>query len=343
QLVIVITHLNMLIRVLYLCILNLGIHGIAGHLSSFEESNADLEPSLDLEVNLHESSDLESAVIDHQYDIKSNSDKKNYCPARGLIFPCYCTHEYDFMDLHCQYVGSEEALWNVFQNSTYFERKNFREFRMIKNKHVKVLEAGVFNDVTFTDFLMIASVLEEIEVGALDASFDTAKQLLVFNNKISNFPFESLKNFQNLTHLDLGYNPIPKIPVDAFQGLTSLEFLNLGHTTSNIQIGTFKNLTSLEILAVTQNNLTHIPSTFFHTSSPKLKIVELWENGVESVDPDAFDLTEGMYIGATRNSIHLIEEATWKPLLQSIRIPLLRMTQLKCYGKRASFLRSTVL
>ncbi|CAL4165720.1 unnamed protein product [Meganyctiphanes norvegica] len=231
------------------------------------------------------------------------------CPDAEDIFPCVCTYhsEDNAMDLHCFYVESEEQLKQIFKAN--FPFKNFREIAIHDSNNIKVLEAGVFNDISFEIIYLPFNSLEVVELHALDSCYETATVISLENNAITSFPFDELSQFSHLNIFNIGYNSMSMIPADAFHGLTALEYLFMSGNYANI-IGTFQDLPNLRSIHLYSNDLTTIPAQFIETGSSNLSYIGLDYNNIVSVEPAAFDIIDGLVIDMWHNSLSTLEEAT---------------------------------
>ncbi|CAL4122259.1 unnamed protein product, partial [Meganyctiphanes norvegica] len=242
------------------------------------------------------------------------------CPDAEDIAPCVCTYvsEDNAMDLDCSAVESEDQLKQIFKS--YFPFKNFVLFIMHGNNSITVLEAGVFNGISFESIIIYNTNLEVIELQALDSCYETAWEIDVSNNMITSFPFDELSQFSKLSHFRIKKNSLSMIPADAFNGLTALELLYLDGNHANI-VGTFKHLPSLSWIGLSSNDysLTNytIPTNFIKTGSSDLGYIDLHGNNIVSVEPDAFDIVEGLHIHMEHNALSTLDEATWRPYLEA--------------------------
>ncbi|CAL4058617.1 unnamed protein product, partial [Meganyctiphanes norvegica] len=82
------------------------------------------------------------------------------CPEAEDIAPCFCNYTYDntSMKLDCAAVESEEQLKQIFKAD--FPIKNFFSITFERNSKIKVLEAGVFNGISFKIFYFAWTNLE---------------------------------------------------------------------------------------------------------------------------------------------------------------------------------------
>ncbi|CAL4166241.1 unnamed protein product, partial [Meganyctiphanes norvegica] len=261
-----------------------------------------------------------------------------HCPDADTIYPCTCYVDQDtnYINLNCSSVEGEDELAQVF---TSLPSMNFDVLIMKYNQHVKVLKNGVFGQVTFKLFSLTWGVIEEIEPGVLDGSQDTALMMEFDTNYISIFPFESIDNFTNLIYLSLGANnitafpilrsqsltdlwlisnPMGNIPADAFEHLPSLSTIQLGYCNiTSIEPGHFSNLPKLLDLDLQYNLLSHIPSGAIATGSSKSYDIQLSNNKIVEVEPDAIEVVDEMPLFLENNQLSLLKEEVWRPLLEA--------------------------
>ncbi|CAL4163144.1 unnamed protein product [Meganyctiphanes norvegica] len=239
-----------------------------------------------------------------------------HCPYAEDIAPCVCTHDSasNAMDLVCSSVESEEQLKQIFKAD--FPSKNFHQFQLHDNNNIKVLEAGVFNGVSFEIINIYYTDLEVVELQALDSCYETATELRLYDNKITSFPFDELSQFSKLSFFDIHSNSLSVIPADAFQGLTALEYLDITYNSADI-VGTFQDLPNLQAIFLMNMGLTNIPAHFIKTGSSHLIYIGLYDNNIVSVEPDAFDILNDLEISMMYNSLSTLDEATWRPNLEA--------------------------
>ncbi|CAL4156382.1 unnamed protein product [Meganyctiphanes norvegica] len=153
---------------------------------------------------------------------------------------------------------------------------------------------------------------------ALDSSYETATSLDFYHDTITSFPFDQLSYFSRLSYFRLYSQSLSgmQVPADAFNGLTSLEQIDIKCFSGAIFVGTFKYLPNLKRITLNANGITSIPTNFINTGSSNLKNVDLELNHIASVEPGAFDIVEGMSIRMGHNSLSTLEEATWRPHLE---------------------------
>ncbi|CAL4133707.1 unnamed protein product [Meganyctiphanes norvegica] len=239
------------------------------------------------------------------------------CPDAEDIAPCVCTYDTvsNVMDLYCSSVENEEQLKQIFKAD--FPFKNFHQFNLFSNNNIKVLEAGVFNGISFEIIHIYATDLEVVELNALDSCYETATEIDLYYNKITSFPFDELSLFPKLRDFDISNNLLSVVPADAFHGLTALEDLDISYNNADI-VGTFQDLPNLQRIYLDSNNITTtISAQFIKTDSSRLSFIGLGHNNIVSVEPGAFDIVDGLHINMYDNSLSTLDEATWRPHLEA--------------------------
>ncbi|CAL4232925.1 unnamed protein product [Meganyctiphanes norvegica] len=255
-------------------------------------------------------------IQDSRHQTKYNG-YEHLCPDAANIAPCVCTYDWwdNIMDINCSAVESEEQLKQIFKAD--FPFKNFKKFTFHNNTNMKVLEAGVFNNISFEIIDIKLNSLEVIELEALDSCYERATNIDLRRNRITSFPFDELSHFSKLLNFDISNNLLSSIPADAFNGLTTLETLQVIANGANI-VGTFQDLPNLVTIGLTYNDLpTTIPANFINIGSPDLWYIAMNGNGIVSVEPGAFDIVDGLFIDIRDNSISTLDEATWRPYLEA--------------------------
>ncbi|XP_050705565.1 oplophorus-luciferin 2-monooxygenase non-catalytic subunit-like [Eriocheir sinensis] len=130
------------------------------------------------------------------------------CPLDSAIYPCTCatTARYE-INVDCSNVQSSDQLARVFQTPFAFHDLNRLTIEpVVPYESLLDLPAGVFGDVSFNEIDITNTVIHTVEEETLVNSHNTLVRLNMEENKISWFPFETLKLYVQLTELDLSYN-----------------------------------------------------------------------------------------------------------------------------------------
>lgn len=189
---------------------------------------------------------LNGRSLAHDLGTEDVRIRENQCPSEQDISPCFCLYDSisDQMDLDCSAVLDEAQLSQVFAAS--FPSTTFRAFRVQNNTGLTVLEAGVFQDVSFQEIRVEFSALEAFREGALDSSFATATTLKLTDNQIFTFPFSQIESFQVLQDLSMTNNDLHFLQI---MKSDTLKTLRLAHNPlSSVTGDTVQNLTAVEII-----------------------------------------------------------------------------------------------
>lgn len=274
------------------------------------------------------------------------------CPIVEDISPCICSfYNHEYLDIDCSLVEDEDQLRQVFLAD--FPSTAFRSFNMENNQKVRILEDGVFSDVTFINVFIIQGVLEEMGEATLIGSAGTLVTVSLTKNSISNLPYGTMNSYTAMEYLDLSENllgelpplsspsikvlnihgnSLGNLPVDTLHGLTNLtQFIAYNIELTEITPGTFEGLVELEIVSAFDNHLWRLEAEAFTTSGHRLQYVDLHNNSITSVEPDAFpDMDRESSIELSNNNITSLEETVWRPLLEEHVQVFLQGNPLEC-------------
>ncbi|TOF86680.1 hypothetical protein CGJ15_25140, partial [Vibrio parahaemolyticus] len=241
------------------------------------------------------------------------------------ISPCICSfYNHEYLDIDCSLVEDEDQLRQAFLAD--FPSTTFRSFNMENNQKVRILEDGVFSDVTFINVFIIQGVLEEMGEATLIGSAGTLVTVSLTKNRISNLPYGTMNSYTAMEYLDLSENllgelpplsspsikvlnihgnSLGNLPVDTLHGLTNLtQFIANNIELTEITPGTFEGLVELEIVSAFDNHLWRLEAEAFTTSGHRLQYVDLHNNSITSVESDAFpDMDRESSIELSNNNI----------------------------------------
>ncbi|CAL4110120.1 unnamed protein product, partial [Meganyctiphanes norvegica] len=260
----------------------------------------------------------------------------NRCPEEDIISPCQCTYwtDSDTIDLDCSLVESEEQLRQIFNSDLNITGQ--ATFYMGRNENIKVLRNDVLGAVSFVDIIVIHGALEVVQAGALSQSEKSLKILKFVDNNLYEFPFDTIEYMPELNILDvsqnnisfcpllinnktkevsLRLNPLKNIQVEAFLGLASLKRLDLENTDLvSIEPGFLSGLSVLETVYLGHNHLTHIQQGVFDGELHNLQRVDLSDNSISLVEPNAFQVAKEIDINLWQNELSILDELVWRPL-----------------------------
>ncbi|CAM1324330.1 Uncharacterised protein g8646 [Pycnogonum litorale] len=167
-----------------------------------------------------------------------------------------------------------------------------------KLKYLKILDLGYnyIKDVPSYSFygLSITNLnLQNNEIGMLlEYSFagleESLTELSIGNNKIEEFPLNSLRRLRNLVILKIMWNSIGKIRKDKFVRLTSLKTLDIGcNQIEQIRGNIFWSMPSLSTLSLYMNKIRKVGVKSFE-SLTELESLDLSRNNIIDLQSDVF-------------------------------------------------------
>lgn len=153
------------------------------------------------------------------------------CPRESDVFPCKCAATLTYeINIDCSNVESSEQLAKVFQTPFAFPDLNRLTIQPVDPYESLIdLPAGVFGDVSFNEVDITNTFIRTVEEETLVNSHNTLVRLNMRKNNISWFPFETLKLYVKLQHLDLSYNKLSGVIPDIVT--EALTFLDLSGNT----------------------------------------------------------------------------------------------------------------
>jgi protein toll len=127
--------------------------------------------------------------------------------------------------------------------------------------------------------------------GPLQSSFltglDNLKSLTLHSNGIKSLPVDFFQNMTKLQYLDMKDNAL-QLPLHVFDSLSNLLTLELGsNQMTNLEVGMFRNLSRLNRLNLWSNNLQNLTQGVF-TGLSSLKFLDLSSNKLTSIYADLF-------------------------------------------------------
>ncbi|XP_050705572.1 oplophorus-luciferin 2-monooxygenase non-catalytic subunit-like isoform X3 [Eriocheir sinensis] len=275
------------------------------------------------------------------------------CPNEVDILPCTChTNVLLDMIMDCSLVKTSKELERVF-NATF----PFNEFYELIIEHdpsndnyqLTELKSDIFHRLTFERVIITGTKLEVIEESVFSYSYDTLKQLNLQDNKINDFPFESMTLYVNLEillldnnqlptlekfisnslkTLSMGYNANLAFTWDVFEKMPNLVNLNLERINlKDIPQHIFRNLTQLVFLNFNNNDLVELEEYTFDSESRSLARLLLANNRIYKILPNAIDgITAEAIIDMSNNRIETLTRLIWQPIMDQMLGGILDLT-----------------
>jgi Leucine-rich repeat (LRR) protein len=121
-----------------------------------------------------------------------------------------------------------------------------------------------------------------------DTSFEGVQYISADNNLIKSLDNETLKNGENLIHIDLRYNQIRTIQIGTFDKTKKLQNLYLkNNKITNLKPGVFRGLANLKGLWL-QGNLIQILEDRLFQDQTDLKEIFFDENQISTIEANVF-------------------------------------------------------
>ncbi|XP_047485653.1 oplophorus-luciferin 2-monooxygenase non-catalytic subunit-like [Penaeus chinensis] len=248
------------------------------------------------------------------------------CPDPADIFPCVCTTgSENHMTMDCSDLASEDELARVFSSNLPFTK--FHLLKIEENQNLRVLREGDLGPASFSVIIINGGVLEEVQYGAFAGSYSTAEVIDLSRNALTEFPFYELPLFTSLSTVAVDNNVISSIPV--LQS-ASLKDLNFGNNIDTIFPETFANLPLLNYVILFDNNLSNVPKGAIAFSSTDNGYVDLRSNIIGSIEVDAITGLNAGTLYLNGNSLSVLEEDVFRPILEGGATVYLNENPLQC-------------
>nr|AIO08107.1 variable lymphocyte receptor C [Petromyzon marinus] len=142
-------------------------------------------------------------------------------------------------------------------------------------------------------------------------------------NQLTAVPVNAFKALTQLTYISLQNNNLQSLPVGVFDRLTSLEKLYLNYNQlKSLPPRVFDSLTKLTLLTLERNQLQSIPEGIFKTLT-NLQTLSLSTNQLQSIEAGLFDkLTNLQTLGLEQNQLQSIPKGVFDRLtnLQELQL-----------------------
>lgn len=267
------------------------------------------------------------------------------CPNSEDIAPCNCVVDQSYhFDIDCSEVVSDEDVYRVFETSFPFDDvTNFVIDNPNMKNNIRNITAGMFGDKCFSSIRISNTNLSHIEDNVFTKSHGSLVNIKVHGNEITWFPFEDLKNFVQLTIVDVSSNKLNTISelnsdtvytlhlggnrglnfpdgLNTFSGVKNLRTLRLNdieltYITQNF----FRDCSQLRNLYLSGNFLTVIEGLAINPSSNMLQVLNLRDNRIRTVNQDGISgLASDCELNLAENEIVNLYSDAWQPIFSNI-------------------------
>ncbi|CAL4122291.1 unnamed protein product [Meganyctiphanes norvegica] len=220
------------------------------------------------------------------------------------------------------FFGSERDLYRI--DASYMNLKLFPFEDLYYFNHLSSLFLQS-NNITFVRDLMSTSLrylyLQMNSITEIPGI--SMKSLTHFNismNSLTSLPDHVFWNVAELENLDMSHNPLVSLPPLAFHDLSSIRYMNFSNgLLSEVQPDMWNNTSNMYLREVRLNNnsISVLPTGFFTPGSENDILLDLSNNVIESVQPGAFRAIRSMHIYLENNRLSVLEEESWRYLLQN--------------------------
>ncbi|XP_076666473.1 uncharacterized protein LOC143368024 isoform X6 [Andrena cerasifolii] len=179
--------------------------------------------------------------------------------------------------------------------------------------NISHLPADTFYDMPDLKSLNLRSnFITVLESGTFGLSH--LETLNLQDNKIENLRKQSFHGLESLQQLDLNENQISQLSVKQFQNLRKLRLLNLSsNKIRSLPKDVFEG-TKLEILDLSHNKLTVVPSPSFLEVGSNLRNLNLADNFVDHLDSTAFPTSQLVSLNLAHNRLTILPDNSFVSL-----------------------------
>nr|AGJ51132.1 variable lymphocyte receptor C [Petromyzon marinus] len=151
----------------------------------------------------------------------------------------------------------------------------------------------------------------------------STERLQLTYNQLTAVPVNAFKALTQLTYLSLQNNKLQSLPVGVFDQLENLQDLRLlNNQLKSLRPGVFDSLTKLTLLTLERNELQSIPAGVFDKLT-NLNRLDLDRNQLQSIPEGAFDkLTNLQTLQLTNNKLQSVPDGVFDSLKAMDRITL---------------------
>ncbi|CAL4106808.1 unnamed protein product, partial [Meganyctiphanes norvegica] len=263
----------------------------------------------------------------------------NTCPLAFEISPCSCTYDEDLYepDLYCPHIGSIEQLQEIF-TTAHFPEKRFWRIR-VSGAPLGDIPEDVFNDVAFDEIHLNACNITSVHPDAFSASKPNMDTWEMYSNKLtdSSFPWSTLGEYPKLwwVHVDhndfttfptlsseyledinLWKNPITYFGREQLSGAPNLRILNVSPYIESFSGDSFLDLTQLEEIHLSNNNIGDLGAGQITLNSEKFSYLYLQNCSIADIHPEAITgvMSTRLKVFLEHNHLTQLQEEVFRPL-----------------------------
>ncbi|KAL7018451.1 hypothetical protein ACKWTF_010759 [Chironomus riparius] len=199
------------------------------------------------------------------------------CPPQELILPCRCSQKGSELQIWCSHSDLPRVLNGIKSTSKAINRPI--DELILENNFLPSLPGRAFAQLQITRLMLRHNGLERLSSGWLNDVENNLVEIFIVERGLRSIPIDSLYGLRNLEAITIQSESMKRCP--EFSGLLKLRYINI-ESSSLIELSPlgFRDLLGLESVTINGNKgLTRLESQLF-TDLPKLKAVNLQNNGI---------------------------------------------------------------
>lgn len=218
------------------------------------------------------------------------SSGNGVCPPQELILPCRCSQKGAEIQIWCSHSDLPRVLNGIKSTSKALNRPI--DELILENNFLPSLPGRAFAQLQITRLMLRHNGLERLSAGWLNDMENNLVEIFVVERGLRSIPLDSLLGLRKLEAITIQSENLKRCP--EFSGLLKLRYINI-ESDSLIELSPhgFRDLMSLEnIKVIHSKGLTRLETGMF-MDLPKLKSINLQQNGIEWIHLRAF--TSGLH------------------------------------------------
>lgn len=230
--------------------------------------------------------------------------------------PCRCSPPSEDLTVLCYYLDTQSL------SSMMDKLRNFRHLPVthlhVKQANLTNIQSGIFHQLNLRSIRFDASTLSTTSAELFLGTDETLEDLQ-FRWCELGFPLShwTLGHLPRLERLAVTQTPMSSVlanllPTPASK-LKHIYFY--GNSITDVESGSLLTAFSLQVLVLNSNQIKSLSRTVFPRPAPELRELHLRDNQLENLTPDIWkDMSRLKLIDLSANRLHVLNEATWRPL-----------------------------
>ncbi|CAG7818127.1 unnamed protein product [Allacma fusca] len=185
----------------------------------------------------------------------------NKCPPPEDIMPCRCRGRNEQIQVWCSH-SDLERVNGALENLMKLRSMPAIDELIVENNRMPTLPARAFGALRIGRLLLRNNGLESISRNAFAGLEQSIEELYIVEDKLVDFPFDSIENLKNLEAFTIEKSRIRLLP--RFNGLNRLKHVRIdGSLISSFPVGAFASMASVKQIHVVNSNLGSLAEGIF--------------------------------------------------------------------------------